>query len=52
MIPTTVIKANTNVTLHELKENETWWFILMVKNDGTAIAYNKTLDLRYNLVQN
>ena len=52
MVPTSVIKANTNVTLHELKENESWWFILMVKNDGTAIAYNKTLDLRYNLVKN
>jgi hypothetical protein len=24
----------------------------MIRNDGTAIAYNKTLDIRYNLVKN
>lgn len=52
LIPNYVLKANKNVTATDLKENETWWFILMIRNDGTAIAYNKTLDFRYNLVKN
>ena len=50
--PTYVYKSNTDVTSDELNENESWWFILMIKDDGTAISYNKTLDLRYNLVKN
>lgn len=50
--PTYVFKANHNVTEEELRPNESWWFILMIRDDGTAIAYNKTLDSRYNLVQN
>lgn len=52
LIPTYAFKANKNVTSKDLSENETWWFILMIRNDGTAIAYNKTLDIRYNLVKN
>ncbi len=52
LIPNYVYKAGKNVTNKELKENESWWYILMIKNDGTAISYNKTLDLRYNLVKN
>jgi len=36
----------------ELGKNESWWFILIIKNDNTAQGYNKTLDNRYNLIRN
>ncbi len=49
MKPTTVIKARKDVTNKELTENETWWFLIIKKDDGTAQGYNKTLDIRYNL---
>lgn len=52
LLPTYSFKAGNNMTEEDLKKDETWWYILMIKNDGTAIAYNKTLDLRYNLVKN
>ena len=52
LLPTYSYKAGFDVTKEELKENETWWIIIMIKDDGTAIAYNKTLDFRYNLVKN
>lgn len=52
LIPSFVQKAGENVTSRELKENESWWYILVIKEDGNAIAYNKTLDLRYNLAKN
>ncbi len=32
-----------------LEENEVWWFLLLIRDDGSAQAYNKTLDLRYEL---
>ena len=47
--PTTVIKGRKDVTNKELTENETWWFLIIKKDDGTALGYNKTLDIRYNL---
>lgn len=47
--PTYVYKSNLNVTKGHLKENETWWFIIMIDDDGNTSAYNKTLDARYNL---
>ncbi len=47
--PTTVIKGRKDVTNKELTENETWWFLIIKKEDGTALGYNKTLDIRYNL---
>lgn len=52
LIPNYAFKAHKDVTSKDLKEKETWWFILMIRNDGTAMAYNKTLDIRYNLVKN
>ncbi len=52
MIPNYVYKSNKDVTKEELGENESWWYILIIKEDSTAISYNKTLDLRYNLVKN
>ena len=39
------------MTEEDLTKNETWWYILMIRNDGTAIAYNKTLDIHYNLIK-
>lgn len=50
MQPTTVIKNGQDTTSKDLKENETWWFILIKINDKEAIGYNKTLDIRYNLI--
>lgn len=52
LLPTYSFKAGSDMTKEELSENENWWYIIMIRNDGTAIAYNKTLDLRYNLVKN
>lgn len=52
LLPTYSFKAGLNMTKEDLSDNEVWWYILMIRNDGTAIAYNKTLDLRYNLVKN
>mgnify|MGYP007056158269 CR=1 FL=1 len=49
MTPTTVIKGRKDVSAKEIKKNETWWFLIIKKEDNTALAYNKTLDIRYNL---
>lgn len=52
LLPTIAYKGYQDTSSKDLKENESWWFILIVKKDKTAIGYNKTLDLRYNLIQN
>jgi len=52
LLPTLSYKNYQDTSSSDLKENESWWFILIIKNDDTAIAYNKTLDLRYNLNAN
>lgn len=39
-------KTSTN-----LSENEEWWYIIIIKDNGTAVAYNKTLDIHYNLTK-
>ena len=49
MQPTTLIKGQKDQSAKELKERETWWFLIIKKNDKEALGYNKTLDLRYNL---
>ncbi len=51
LVPSFVKKAGEDVTTRELTENESWWFILIMTNDNHAIAYNKTLDIRYNLLK-
>lgn len=38
-----------DTTSSNITEKETWWFIMIIKDDGTALAYNKTLDLHYTL---
>lgn len=36
----------------KLSEEESWWFIIILKNDKEAFAINKTLDIKYKLVKN
>ena len=47
--PTYLYRNHLNVTNTQLQENETWWFIIMIDDEGNTVAYNKTLDQRYNL---
>lgn len=49
--PNYVFMSGIDITSVELNENETWWYLLMIKEDGTAFGYNKTLDLKYNLIK-
>jgi len=49
LTPTIAFMAGTDKTETYLPNNITWWYILIIKNDGSAIAYNKTLDIRYHL---
>ena len=52
MIPNISVQKGMNNTEKDIKENESWWYILIIKDEKTAVAYNKTLDLRYNLIKN
>lgn len=47
--PTYLYRNHLNVTNTQLKDNETWWFILIIDDNNNVVAYNKTLDQRYNL---
>lgn len=49
MKPNYLYKNNLNVTKTQLSENETWWFIIIIDDEGLINAYNKTLDTRYQL---
>ena len=51
LMPTIVLKNKIDTTNKELNENETWWYLLIIRNDNTANGYNKTLDLKYNLIK-
>lgn len=51
LFPSLLIKNKQDITSTKLKDNETWWYLLIIKDNDTAIAYNKTLDLRYNLTK-
>ena len=51
IFPSLLINNHRDLTSIKLKPNETWWYLLIIKNDDTAIGYNKTLDLRYNLTK-
>lgn len=37
------------VPTKEDNDNDEWWIIFIIKDDGSAIAYNKSLDIRYTL---
>jgi hypothetical protein len=47
--PNYLYKNNLNVTDTLIKENETWWMIILIDDKNNVIAYNKTLDTRYEL---
>ena len=49
IIPTKAIINGKDVTSSTIKANTTWWYILIIKPDGSAMSYNKTLDARYEL---
>jgi len=45
-------RDSKNVTEDTIKDTDVWWFILVIKNDGTAQGYNETLDIQYILRKN
>ena len=47
--PKKAVLEGKDVTSTTIKTNTTWWYILIIRNDGSAISYNKTLDTRYEL---
>ncbi len=47
--PKKAVISGQDVTATTIKQNTTWWYILIINKDGTAISYNKTLDTRYEL---
>ncbi len=47
--PDTVFMDGIDKTDKSLPNNIKWWFLLIIKSDGTAIGYNKTLNTRYHL---
>ena len=49
--PTLVQKNKIDVTTVEVDENKSWWYIMIVKEDYTANGFNKTLDIKYNLIK-
>ena len=49
MKPTKLIENKKDVSNKKIKNNETWNFYIIEKNDQKIIGYNKTLDKRYNL---
>ena len=49
--PTLVLKNKIDVTTVEIDENQSWWYILIIKDDYTANGFNKTLYLKYNLIK-
>lgn len=51
LTPTLVQKNKIDVTTVETDENKSWWYILIIKDDYTANGYNKTLDIKYNLIK-
>jgi hypothetical protein len=49
--PTLVQKNKIDVTTVEVDENKSWWYIMIIKEDYTANGFNKTLDIKYNLIK-
>lgn len=49
--PTLVQKNKIDVTAVELDESTSWWYILLIREDKTANGYNKTLDIKYDLIK-
>ncbi len=49
LTPTTAFIEGKDQTETFIPKNTKWWYILIIKSEGGAIAYNKTLDIRYHL---
>ena len=47
--PDTVYMDGVDKSDKSIPDNTKWWFLLIIKSDGTAIGYNKTLNTRYHL---
>ena len=47
--PLVIFTNGEDVSATSIKKNEEWWFMMIIKDDGKAQGYNKTLDKRYNL---
>ena len=47
--PNKAIIDGKDVTSTSIKPNTKWWYILIIRPDGSAMSYNKTLDSRYDL---
>ena len=47
--PQVIFVNGEDVSAKSIKKNEEWWFMVVIKDDGKAQGYNKTLDKRYNL---
>ena len=52
MKPTAYMKNETNIINRKFTSGNEWWFILIEIDNNAAIAYNKTLDIRYQLFRN
>ena len=50
LFPTSLHKNSLDLS-SSLATKETWWFLLIIKNEKTALGYNKTLDLRYTFTR-
>lgn len=49
--PNLVLKNKIDITQVELNQNKIWWYLLIINDNLTANGYNKTLDLKYNLIK-
>ena len=49
LTPVTAFIEGRDQSSTYLPEGTKWWYILIIKSEGGAIAYNKTLDIRYHL---
>ncbi len=49
--PTLHYENGKDIT-NKLSEEESWWFIIILKDDKEAFAINKTLDIKYKLIKN
>lgn len=49
LVPILAIRNRQDATISNLKKDEKWWMLFIITEDRYAVAYNKTLDLRYSL---
>ena len=51
LTPNKYMKNDNNIINRKVEKNEIWLFILVLIDNDNAIAYNKTLDIRYHLTR-